>query len=80
VIRMLGKKQSINFKNMVIKIVELIGISKKSFDDAFAEGVKRAVKTLRNVTGVDVVGQNAAVVNGKIAEYKVNLKVAFVVE
>jgi hypothetical protein len=65
---------------MVIKIVELIGISEKSFDDAFHEGVKRAVKTLRNVTGVDVMGKNAAVVNGKIAEYKVNLKVAFVVE
>lgn len=65
---------------MVIKIVELIGVSKKSFDDAFQEGVKRAVKTLRNVTGVDVIGQNAAIEGGKIAEYKVNLKVAFVVE
>jgi len=65
---------------MVIKIVELIGVSKKSFDDAFREGVKRAVKTLRNVTGVDVLGQNAAIVGGKIAEYKVNMKVAFVVE
>jgi flavin-binding protein dodecin len=65
---------------MVIKVVELIGISKKSFDDAFAQGVKRATKTLRNVTGVDVVGQTAAVAGGKVAEYKVNLKVAFVVE
>lgn len=65
---------------MVVKIVELIGISKKSFDDAFNEGLKRAVKTLRNVTGVDIVGQNVAVVNGKIAEYKVNLKIAFVIE
>jgi flavin-binding protein dodecin len=65
---------------MVIKIVELIGISKKSFDDAFREGVKRATKTLHNVTGVDVVGQTAAVANGKVVEYKVNLKVAFVME
>jgi len=65
---------------MVIKIVELIGVSKKSFDDAFQEGVARAVKTLHNVTGVDVVGQNAMVADGKVAEYKVNLKVAFVVE
>ncbi len=65
---------------MVIKVVELIGVSPKSFDDAFAEGVKRAAKTLRNVTGVDVVGQTAAVKEGKVAEYKVNLKVAFVVE
>ncbi len=65
---------------MVIKVVELIGVSKKSFDDAFQEGVKRAVQTLRNVTGVDVLGKNAAISNGKIVEYKVNLKVAFVVE
>lgn len=45
---------------MVIKIVELIGVSQKSFDDAFREGADRAMKTLRNVTGIDVVGQNAA--------------------
>jgi len=67
-------------ENMVIKVIELIGVSKKSFDDAFAEGVKRAAKSLRNVTGVDVVGQTATVADGKIAEYRVNLKVAFAVE
>lgn len=65
---------------MVVKIIELIGVSKKSFDEAFREGVRRATKTLRNVTGIDVVGQTATVANGKIVEYKVNLKVAFVVE
>lgn len=65
---------------MIIKIVELIGVSKKSFDDAFQEGAKRAMETLRNVTGIDIVGQNVAVANGEIVEYKVNLKVAFVVE
>lgn len=65
---------------MIVKIIELIGVSKKSFDDAFVEGVERATKTLRNVTGVDVVGQTATVANGKVVEYKVNLKVAFVIE
>lgn len=65
---------------MVIKIVELIGVSQKNFDNAFREGADRAMKTLRNVTGIDVVGQNAAVANGEIVQYKVNLKVAFVVE
>jgi len=65
---------------MVIKIIELIGVSKKSFDDAFDQGVKRATKTLRNVTGIDIVGQTATVEGGKVVEYKVNLKVAFVVE
>lgn len=65
---------------MVVKVIELIGVSKKSFDDAFQEGVKRATKNLRNVTGIDVVGQTATVAKGKVVEYKVNLKVAFVVE
>ena len=65
---------------MVIKVIELIGVSKKSFDDAFQEGVKRATKTLRNVTGIDVIGQTATIEKGKVVEYRVNMKVAFVVE
>jgi flavin-binding protein dodecin len=65
---------------MVVKVIELIGVSKKSFDDAFQEGVKRATKTLRNVTGIDVIGQTVTIEKGKVVEYRVNMKVAFVVE
>ncbi len=64
----------------VIKVIELIGTSKKSFDEAIKEVLKRASKTLRNITGIDVVGQKLVVKNGKIIEYRVNLKIAFVVE
>ena len=65
---------------MCIKIIELIGNSSKSFEDAIADGVKRASKTIRGITGVDVIGQTAVVANAKIVEYRVNMKVAFKVE
>ena len=64
----------------VAKVVELVGTSKRNFDDAINEAVQRAGKTLRNVTGLDVVGQKAIVKNGKVVEYRVNLKLAFGVE
>ncbi|MCX6745105.1 MAG: dodecin family protein [Candidatus Parcubacteria bacterium] len=65
---------------MCIKIVELIGCSEKNFEDAIADGVRRAGKTIRGITGVDVIGQTAVVKDNKIVEYHVNMKVAFKVE
>jgi flavin-binding protein dodecin len=65
---------------MCIKIVELIGNSPKSFEDAVADGVKRAGQTIRGISGVDVIGQTAVVEDNKIVEYRVNMKVAFKVE
>ena len=65
---------------MVVKIVELIGVSPKSYEDAVSRAVRRASKTVKNITGVDVIGQSAAVKDGKVTEYRANLKIAFVVE
>lgn len=65
---------------MVVKVVEIIGISPKSFEDAMRQGVARASKTVKNITGLDVLGQTAEVKDGKITEYRVNMKLAFVVE
>lgn len=65
---------------MVVKIVELIGVSKKNYEDAVTSAVKRASKTVKNITGVDVVGQSAKVVDGKVAEFRTHLKIAFVVD
>ena len=64
----------------VAKITEISATSKKSFDDALKAGVKRANKTLKNVKSVWVKDQQADVANGKISEYKVLLKVTFVLE
>ena len=62
------------------KIVELVGTSERGFEDAISEAVKRTAKTVRNVRGVDVVGQKAIVKNGKVVEYRVNLKLSFGVD
>ena len=65
---------------MTIKVVELIGCSKENFGEAVEKAVERASKTVRSVTGVDVIKFSAKVENGAIVEYCANVKVAFVVE
>ncbi len=62
----------------VAKVTEISASSKKSFDDALKAGVKRANKTLKNVKSVWIKDQQADIKNGKISEYKVLLKVTFV--
>ena len=65
----------------VAKVSEIIATSDKSFEDAVAKGVKRAAKTLKNVQGAWVDGQKVVVDGkGKITEYRVNLKVTFVLK
>ena len=58
----------------------MVGSSKKSWEDAVKEALKRASKTVRNIRGIDVIGQKAIVKNNKIVEYRVVLKLAFGVE
>jgi len=65
---------------MCIKIIELIGTSKKNFEDAVQDAVNTATSTVRNISGVDIIGQKAVVEDGKITEYRVNVKLAFKVE
>ncbi|NNE88199.1 MAG: dodecin domain-containing protein [Silicimonas sp.] len=64
----------------VARVTEIIASSSKSFEDAVEEGVKRAAETLKNVEGAWVKDQKAVVKNGKITEYRVVLKVTFVLE
>jgi flavin-binding protein dodecin len=64
----------------VAKVTEIIASSKKSFDDAINQGVKRANKTLKNVKGAWVKDQQVDISNGKITSYKVVLKITFVLK
>lgn len=64
----------------VAKVTEIISSSTKSFDDAVVRGVKRANKTLKNVRGAWVEGMKVEVKNGAVAEYRINLKVTFVLK
>jgi flavin-binding protein dodecin len=62
----------------VARVTEIISSSKKSFEDAIAKGIGRAAKTLKNVEGAWVKEQKVIVKNGKISEYRVDLKVTFI--
>jgi hypothetical protein len=62
----------------VARVTEIIASSKDSFDDAVAKGIRRASKTLQNVTGAWVQDQQVLVKDGKVKEYRVNLKVTFI--
>ncbi|MEL6821723.1 MAG: dodecin family protein [Calditrichota bacterium] len=64
----------------VARVTEIIASSKKGFDDAIQTGVKRATKTLKNVKGAWVQDQKIIIDNGKIVEYRVIMKVTFVLE
>jgi flavin-binding protein dodecin len=64
----------------VARITEISSISKKSFEDAIAQGVARANKTLKNLRGAWVQDQEVMIEKGKITGYKVILKVTFVLE
>ena len=62
----------------IARITEVISSSPISFDDATKRGVERAVSTLDNVKGAWVQDQKVIVENGAIAEYRVTLKIIFV--
>jgi flavin-binding protein dodecin len=62
----------------VARITEISSVSPKSFEDAVVQGVARANKTLTNLKAAWVKDQEVTIDGGKITEYKVVLKVTFV--
>ncbi len=64
----------------VARVTEIIASSSKSFDDAVEKGVERASKTLKNVTSAWVQDMKCTVDDGKINEYRVILKVTFILK
>jgi flavin-binding protein dodecin len=64
----------------IVKIVELVGVSDKGWQDAVEQAVMRAAESLRNIRGVDVLNWTAKVKDGKIMEYRANVKISFSVE
>jgi flavin-binding protein dodecin len=64
----------------VARVTEITASSSKSFEDALHLGIKRASKTLNNVTGAWIQEQKVVVEKGKVVQYRVNMKVTFVLE
>ena len=64
----------------VVKIIELMGVSQESFSDAARQAVAEASRTIRGITGVEVIQSSAKVEDGQITEYHVTVRLAFPVE
>ena len=64
----------------VAKVTEIIASSNKSFDHAVEKGIKRASKTLKGITGAWVKSMKVTIKDGKIDEWRVVLKVTFVLK
>ena len=64
----------------VVKIIELVGASDKSWQEAVEKAVERAAKTVRNIRGVDVLGWTGKIEGNEIVEYRADVKISFSVE
>jgi hypothetical protein len=64
----------------VAKVSEITSTSDKGFDEAIRRGIQRASKTLKNITGAWVADQEVEIKAGKITNYRVRLRVTFVLE
>lgn len=64
----------------VARVTEISSSSAISFEDAIKSGIDRATKTLKNVEGAWIQEQKVTVTDGGISEYRVNMKVTFVLK
>ena len=65
----------------IARVTEIKATSTQSFDDAIKQGIARAAKTLKNVKSAWVENQDVTIDdNGQIAEYRVHLRVTFILE
>jgi flavin-binding protein dodecin len=64
----------------VVKVITIIGSSPESFAKAADVAVQEAAKTLRGITGVDVISMSAEVEDDHITQYRTTVNVAFALE
>jgi flavin-binding protein dodecin len=64
----------------IAKVSEVTSSSNKSFEDAIQKGIERASKTIRGIQGAWIQEQKIVIDNDKIVEYRVNMKISFVLD
>ncbi|MBL8259146.1 MAG: dodecin domain-containing protein [Candidatus Competibacteraceae bacterium] len=64
----------------IAKVIEVIAMSEKSFDDAIKQGIARASETIGGVEGAWIKDQSIELNDGKISQYKVIMRLTFVVD
>ena len=62
------------------KVVEVNSSSQKSFEDAIQTGISKVTETVKNVQGAWINEQKVIIQDNKITEYRVNLKISFLVD
>ena len=64
----------------VARVSEIRASSPDGFREAVLEGLRRATKTLRGISGVEITDKRVKVQDGKLVEYRVDLKIIFILE
>jgi flavin-binding protein dodecin len=64
----------------VAKVSEITSSSSKSFEDAIDRGIKRASKTLKNVSSAWIADQEVEIQKGKVTEYRVRMRITFILQ
>lgn len=64
----------------VAKVIEITAASDQSFEDAIGRGIAKASETVRNIQGAWIKEQQVKVTDGGISEFRVDLKVTFLLD
>ena len=64
----------------VVKVIEVMGTSEESWEDAVKNALKGADKTLHGISGIEVISQTATVKDGELKEFRATIKLAFKVD
>lgn len=64
----------------ILKVIEVLSSSKTSWEDATAKGVEKASKSVKHIKSAFIQSQSVTVDDGKVDEYRVNLKITFEVK
>jgi flavin-binding protein dodecin len=75
-----GEKMDNFISRGAVKIIEVVGVSDKSFDDAVAQAMAKTSKTVEGITGIEVLKYTAKVKDGSIVQYRATVKLAFSVK
>jgi flavin-binding protein dodecin len=67
-------------KNHVYKILEIVGSSETSIEEAIGAAIAQANKTVRNMDWFEVIQTRGHIVNGKVGHYQVTIKIGFTLE
>jgi flavin-binding protein dodecin len=66
-------------KMSTVKVIEIIGTSATSWEDAANSAIAEAAETVKGITGLEVIAQTAKVEDNSIAEFRTTVKIAFLV-